>query len=111
MADKTEEIAAEVARAAARRLVPEYGDHIEAEGEGALSGARRYDLYEVGILIVAIATLAWDVYTKRRERKEAPEALERAIRVEVRREFGVTPQSIRVTEVVTMEIVARDQGS
>lgn len=106
-----EDIAADVARAAARALVPEYGDHIEAEVEGALSGAQRYDLYEIGILIVAIATLAWEVYAKRRERNEATEVLERAIRTEVRREFGVTPQSIRITEVVTTEIVERDQGS
>lgn len=106
-----EDMAAEIARGAARRLAPEYGTHIEAEVESALSGAQRYDLYEIGILIVAIATLAWEVYAKRRERKEAPEVLERAIRTEVRREFGATPQSIRITEIVTMEIVERSDGS
>ncbi|HZR48337.1 MAG TPA: hypothetical protein VFB06_02350 [Streptosporangiaceae bacterium] len=104
-----EDMAAEIARAAARRLAPEYGKHIEAEVESALSGAQRYDLYEIGILIVAIATLAWEVYAKRRERKEAREVLERAIRTEVRREFGATPQSIRITEIVTTEIVERSE--
>jgi len=105
-----DDMAAAIARGAARRLAPEYGNHIEAEVESALSGTQRYDLYEIGILIVAIAALGWDVYTKRRERKEAREVLERAIRTEVRREFGATPQSIRITEIVTMEIMERSES-
>jgi hypothetical protein len=108
----SEDMAAEVARGAARRLAPEYGERIEAEVEEALSGgARQYDPVSVGILVVAIATLAWEVYAKRRERKESPEVLDRAIRTEVRREFEMTPDSVRVTEVVIKEIVDRSEGS
>jgi hypothetical protein len=110
--DRLEDMAAEVARGAARRLAPEFGERIEMDVEAALSGgAQQYDPVSVGILVVAIATLAWEVYAKRRERKEAPELLERAIRTEVRREFEMTPQSMRVTEVVIKEIVDRSNGS
>ena len=107
-----EDMAAEIARGAARRLAPEYGERVQVEVEAALAGsAQRYDPVSVGILVVAIATLAWEVYAKRRERKEAPEVIERAIRTEVRREFEMTPQSVRVTEVVIKEITDRNDGS
>lgn len=60
---------AEAARAAARQLVPQYGDRVEAEVEAAIYGidaakppSQFFDPVAIGGLIVAVATLAWQVY-------------------------------------------------
>jgi hypothetical protein len=111
-----EDVAGDVARAAARRLVPEFGPRVEAEVEGALyardTGERHeYDPVSIGILIVAIATLAWEIYSRHADKGEhpdaGPEVTERVLHNEIRHEIEVTPDSVRVTEVVVQEIVRR----
>jgi hypothetical protein len=105
----------EIARAAAVRLSPEFGPRTEAEVAAALfarrvpRAAEQYDPVSVGILIVAIVTLAWTVYSD--HRKEHPDAarevIELTVRSELRREFEATPASVRITEVVITEITER----
>ena len=67
------------ARAAAEQLGAEYGPGLAAEVEAALHAqgtVQRPDQYldpvAVGSLIVAAATLAWDIYSKRRKRTAEP---------------------------------------
>jgi hypothetical protein len=104
---------AEVARAAARRLVQEFGQDVETRTEAALyardlsRGPEQYDPVSLGILIVSIATLAWMVYSDHRKTAPhaSPAAVERVLRNEIRREVEVTPDSIRITDVVVQEIM------
>jgi hypothetical protein len=71
--------AAGAARAAAAILAPDLGPDLPAEVEIALAARgdwQRPDLYldpvSLGGLIVAIATLAWTIYTDQRDRKSGP---------------------------------------
>jgi hypothetical protein len=105
----------DIARAAAQRLAPEHGERLAAEVEAALyarnstRGAEQYviDPVALGTLIVAIATLAWTIYSDLRKEKPevVPEVAERELRVELRR-FGESgPERDRVTEIIVSEIV------
>jgi hypothetical protein len=79
--------------------------------------ARRPDQYidpvSVGSLIVAIATLAWTVYSERRKKtpQPSPEVVARQVRAELREYDGPgTDDSGRITSIVVTEIIqaARD---
>jgi hypothetical protein len=115
----TDDPVAEVARAAARRLVPEFGQDVETKTEAALyardssRGKEQYDPVSLGILIVTIATLAWMVYSDHRktEPNASPATVERVLRNEIRREVEVTPDSIRITDVVVQEVMDKHPSS
>jgi hypothetical protein len=109
---RTESIAA-VARAAARNLIAEYGPGLEADVEAALHAGTEQrpgqylDPISVGGLIVAIATLAWTIYSDQRKhtREPAPEVIERRVRIEIREHADASPQEIsRIAEVVVTQI-------
>lgn len=112
-----EDPVAEIARAASRRLVPEFGTRVETDVEEALyawdNGERhQYDLAAVGALIVSIAQLAWTIYADHRKKtpNAASDVTERVLRTELRHEVEKTPASLKITEVVVQEIVsAADQ--
>lgn len=111
----TDDPAGEIARAAGVRLAAEFGPRTEIEVDAALFArdfpgkTEQYDPVSIGILIVAIATLAWMIYSDhRKESPEAPpEATKRVLRHELSREIEATPTSLRVTEVVITEIIDR----
>jgi hypothetical protein len=107
-------VVAKAARAVAREFAPEYGARVEAEVETALYSAgetqppsRFFDPVAVGELIVAVAALAWQVYSEIRSRGEKPaqDALERRIRVERRREVDLTTSEVKIIEIVSAEII------
>lgn len=108
------------ARAAAGRLAAEYGPGLAADVEAALHArgtARRPDQYidpvSVGSLIVAIASLAWTVYSELRKKtpQPPPEVVARQVLAEFREYDGPgTDDSGRITEIVVTDIIqaARD---
>jgi hypothetical protein len=106
---------AAAARAAARELAPQYGPRLEAEVEAALHGAgeagppQRYDPVAIGALIVAIAQLAYQIYSDRRDRgeKPSPDTLSRTVRVEYRREHELTASGEKIIETISKEITTR----
>jgi hypothetical protein len=104
----------DIARAAAQRLAPEHGERIQAEVEAALSARETpraveqfVDPIALGSLIVAIAMLAWTIYSDLRKEKPdvAPEVAERELRVELRRFGEGGPERARVDEIIVTEIV------
>ncbi len=110
----TDPIAA-AARAAAERLAADYSPGLVSEVEAALrarSTSRRPDQYldivSVGALIVAIATLAWSVYSELRKNtpKPSPEVLTRQVQTELREyDSPGTEDSSHITEIVVTEII------
>lgn len=105
-----------VARAAALRLTPEYGQWLVADVEATLyapgsRGAGRdpeqYDWVSLGGLIVAIATLAYTVYAdlKKQAPDTRPEVAARTLIVALRSHNDGTPDSDTITEVIVSEIV------
>jgi hypothetical protein len=91
---------ATTARAAAQRLAADYGPHLPGQVEAALyerHGERYIDPVALGGLIVAVATLAWTVYTDLRDRatKPDPETIARAVRV-------------RLDHPATVDVAVRD---
>jgi hypothetical protein len=110
----TDDPATAIARAVAKRLVPEFGVRVEAEVEAALyaqeDGVRHeYDPVAIGALIVSIAQLAWTIYSDYRKKvpDAPPERVELVLRTEIRREVEITPTSTQVTDVVVKEIIDR----
>jgi len=104
---------ATAARAAATRLAAEHGPGLAADVEAALHGrdtARpgQYpvDLISAGNLIVAIATLAWMIYTRPRDKSPgpSPSTLARQVRIEWRRQHPTSPPD-RFIETVSIEII------
>lgn len=114
---------AAAARATARRMAADYGPGLSAEVEFALhthhTGQRsnRYlDPVSVGSLIVAIATLAWTVYSdlRRKTPEPSPEAVARQVLCQLRQNSGSTQDDAdRITEIVVTEITwaTRDPGA
>lgn len=110
---------AAAARAAAERLVAEYGPQLASEVEAALAARkapRRPDQYidpvSVGSLIVSVAALAWSVYSDLRKETPPPshEAIARQVRYEVREYDGPgTDDSKRITSIVVTEVVQAAQ--
>src|SRR5215472_5694711 len=89
---------AEAARAAAVRLAGEHGAGLAADVETALAArgagqrpGQYIDPVSIGGLIVAIATLAWTIYSDRRKRSAEPPppaVLAREVRIELRRQVS-----------------------
>jgi len=110
----TDPIAA-AARAAAARLAAEHGPGLAADVEAALHTrdadqrpGQYLDPVSLGTLIVAIATLAWTIYTDKR--KTAPDpppgAVARQVRIELRQQGGTSPHDTdRITEIVVTELL------
>ena len=100
------------ARAAAQRLETESRPGLVADVEAALASrdsvsppSQYVDPVSLAILIVAIATLAWTVYTDLRKRtaEPAPEVVARSVRVRLRDSGHTAPEE--VVEVVVTETV------
>jgi hypothetical protein len=110
-----EPVVAEAARAAARQLAARYGPRVEAEVEATLYAEEEgpppqfVDPVAVGGLIVAIATLAYQIYSDHKKQGEKPtrDAIERRVRVERRREVDLTAAEEKIIEIVSAEIVQR----
>jgi hypothetical protein len=108
------------ARAAAERLAAEYPPSLATEVEVALQArgtAQRPGQYldpiSLGSLIVAIATLAWTIYSdQRKETSEpSPDVVARHVRVELRKHSSTSPQEgDRITEIVVAEIIQAARG-
>jgi hypothetical protein len=116
----TDPIAA-AARAAAHRLAAEHGSGLPAEVEAALASrdteqrpGQYLDPVSLGILIVAIATLAWTIYIDRRKTApdSPPSAVARQVRIELRQQGATSPHDTdRITEIVVTELLQAAHGS
>jgi hypothetical protein len=105
---------ADAARSAAAILAPDLGPSLPAEVEAALaarSTGQRPDRYldpvSVASLIVAIATLAWTIYTDQRKHAPdpPPDSIARQVRITLRdQDVSLPPGTERITEVVATEI-------
>jgi hypothetical protein len=111
-----DDVAAIAARAAARKLAPQYGARLEADVEAALRSAGEpgpppqfSDPVALGALIVAIAQLAYQIYSDRKGRGEKPstDTLSRTVRVEYRREHELTANGEKIIEAISKEITTR----
>jgi hypothetical protein len=101
------------ARAAAQQLQAEAGPRLVAEVEAVLatrespSAPPQYvDPVALASLVVAIASLAWTVYTdlKKRTAQPAPEVVTRTVRV-TRQDQGQADAPDHVVEVVVTETI------
>jgi hypothetical protein len=102
------------ARAAAERLADEYGPGLGADVEAALYArgmaerpGQYLDPLSLGTLIVAIATLAWTIYTDLRKKtsQPSPDVVTRQVRVELRKQGSAKQQEAdRIAEIVVIEI-------
>ena len=110
----TDPVAA-AARAAAAVLAPDHGPHLPAEVEAALAArgttqrpGRYLDPVSLASLIVAIAALAWQVYTDHRNRTPDPppaDTIARQVRITLReQDTALSPGTERITEIVATEI-------
>jgi hypothetical protein len=116
---RNETIAA-TARAAAARLADQRAPRLVADVELELvkgPPAQYVDPVSIGGLVVAVATLAWQVYTdlKSKTAQPSPEVVARTVRVRIR-ESGdggaVSPEERdRVIDVVVEETVEQDRRS
>jgi hypothetical protein len=107
------------ARAAADRLATEHNSGLAADVEAALQGRgttqrpnQYLDPVSLGSLIVAIATLAWTIYSdqRRKTREPPPELIARHVRAELRRESNTYGEEIdRITEIIITEIIQADR--
>ena len=105
---------ADAARAAAIILAPDLGPNLPAEVEAALAShhaqqrPNRYlDPVSLASLIVAIATLAWTIYTDQRKHtpNPPPDSIARQVRIALRDQDTLLPPSNeRITEIVATEI-------
>lgn len=108
-----------IARGTARQLAGEYGVRLEVDVEAALHvrGSRRgpetYDPVALASLIVAIATLAWTIYSdlQKESPNAAPDVMKRTMRQKLRRQVDVTPESTRISEIIVTEIVENTRQS
>jgi hypothetical protein len=57
----------------------------------------------IAALIVSVAQLAWMIYSD--HRKKPPEVIARTLRIRLRREVDLTPESAQITDVVVREVV------
>ncbi len=111
--------AADAARAAAAILAPDLGPSLPAEVEIALAArgaqqrpGRYLDPVSLAGLIVAIATLAWTIYTDQRDRKTGPppaSTIARQVRITLReQDINLPAAGERITEVVATEITRQE---
>jgi hypothetical protein len=113
--------AADAARSAAVILAPDLGPNLPAEVEAALAarGApqrpdRYLDPVSLAGLIVAIATLAWTIYSdlRNRAKEQEPEAdsIARQVRITLREQDTALPSGTeRITEIVATEIIRQSK--
>jgi hypothetical protein len=102
------------ARAAAQRLAPQHGPGLAADVEAALHArgtAQRPGQYldpvSLASLIVAIATLAWTIYSDQQKKTPdpAPGVIARQVRAELRQHGDTShPETSRITEIIITEI-------
>jgi hypothetical protein len=103
------------ARAAAERLAAEYGPGLAPDVEAALNAqgttqrpSQFLDPVSLGTLIVAIATLAWTIYSDQRKKtpEPSPDLVARHVRVELRKHSVTSQQDTdRITAIVVTEII------
>jgi hypothetical protein len=102
------------ARAAAQRLAPEHGGSLTADVEAALHNhtsahpEQYLDPISLGALIVAVADLAWTIYTdlKTKTPQPSPHVIARRIRIELNNPAPIEPtQRNRVIDVVVTETI------
>ena len=112
----------EGARAVAQRLAPQYGPGLASDVEAALH-ARYFpappdqyvDPVSLGVLIVAIATLAWTVYNdlKDRRRPLSSEVITRTVQTQLRQTRDLDTahheQVITITIEETLNATRADQ--
>jgi hypothetical protein len=108
------------ARATAERLAADYGPGLAADVEAALharGAAQRPGQYldpvSLASLIVAIATLAWTIYSDQREKTPdpPPAVVARHVRTELRKHNSTSQQEThRITEIVVTEIIQAARG-
>lgn len=111
---------AAAARATATRLATEHGPGLAADVEAALASpdtqqrpGQYLDPISLGILIVAIATLAWTIYTDKRKTTPdpPPSAIARQVRIELRQQGATSPHDTdRITEIVVTELLQAANG-
>lgn len=108
-----------IARAVATGMVPAYGERVRAEVEAAIHAGgeaetpdQYFDVVAVGGLVVAIATLAWQVYTDRKKKGSAPrrEVLATAVRVERSRDRDLSGAEKEIIELVAVRVTEQDDG-
>jgi hypothetical protein len=108
---------ATAARAAAAQFTSSYGPGLPADVEAALHArnarerpAQYLDPISLAGLIVAVASLAWTIYTDQRKKTPAPspDTVARAVRVELRTHThsDVDPaDQEKITSIVITEII------
>jgi hypothetical protein len=116
----TPDAIAAAARAAAARLATEHGPGLAADVEAALHTrdsdqrpGQYLDPVSLGILIVAIATLAWTIYTDKRKTTPSPppSTVARQVRIELRQQGATSPHDTdRITEIVVTELIQAAHG-
>ena len=104
--------AADAARAAAAILAPDLGPTLPTEVEAALADrqhpGRYIDPVSLASLIVAIATLAWTIYSDQRDHTPDPPPADiaRQVRITLREQDTLLPTGTeRITEIVATEII------
>ena len=109
------------ARTTTEQLAAEYGPGLAAEVEAALHAqgathrpSQYLDPVSLGGLIVAIATLAWSIYSDLRKKtpNPSPSVVTRHVRTELREHSNTSrPEADRIIDIVVTEITqtAKDQ--
>jgi hypothetical protein len=105
---------ADAARSAAAILAPDLGPGLPAEVEAALAARdtpqrpdRYLDPISLASLIVAIATLAWTIYSDQRHHThdQPSDIIARQVRVTLHAQDTILPPGTeRITEIVATEI-------
>jgi len=111
---------AAVSRATAKRVAADHGPGVVADVEALLQApenAQRPSQYldpiSLGGLIVAIATLAWNIYTDRQKKASdcSQDDLARHVRIELREQGGIYQKvEDRVVEIVVYELIRASQN-
>jgi hypothetical protein len=106
--------AADAARAAATLVAPRHGPRLPADVEAALAArgqpgrpGQYLDPVSLASLIVAIATLAWEIYDSHRSNTPAPppEVIARQVRIILRdNDTALPPEAGDITEIIATEI-------
>lgn len=114
MSDDPVDPVAAAARAAARQLAPMYDLPLEAGVEEALLGARTkesptqyLDPISLGILIVAIATLAYQIYSDRKKNGGKPtrDNVTQEVQEERRKDGELTGVEEKIIAIVSAQII------
>jgi tetratricopeptide (TPR) repeat protein len=109
-----------ISRAAASRLAAQGEPAVVAEVEAALVAGpdghrdQYVDPISLGALIVSVATLAWQVYTDLKARKDTPskEVLARRVRIQLENsDHTSTPDDQQVIEIVVDETIEQGEQS